>query len=199
MFCSTLVAMAEDLIWFSTQLLHSYVPGICVRMWWQEERKTEVRGTSASPSPAITQGAFGASPKWGSHCWGSSSDEDERYSRSRFATPRVSSSSQPIRTLMSGSRLRQKSSFLLAFRRFQIPMQIAVWLRFAQLIVRCDFALMRPSRPTATTTRIGKTHGTVAIHALQADVPPSFLTFTTTASLLPSSWTSCPAGLPALL
>ena len=72
--------MAEDLIWFSAQLLHSYVPGICVRMWWQEERKTEVRGTSASPSPAITQGAFG-------HCWCSSSDEDERYSRSRFATP----------------------------------------------------------------------------------------------------------------
>ena len=85
-FCSTLFAMAQDLICFSAQLPHR----MCLAL-----RKTEARRTSAPPLPAITQGASGASLRRGSQGWGSSSDADEHHSSRRFTTPWVSSTSHP--------------------------------------------------------------------------------------------------------
>ena len=116
--------MAEDLIWCSAQLPHPYEPGVRVR-----ERKTEIRGTGAPPSCTIIQGASGVCPWRGSQGWGSSTDEDEHYSRNRVATPWVSSSSQPPPP--PAERIpRLLSNFLLASIHHQLLTQIAVWLGF---------------------------------------------------------------------
>ena len=68
-FCSTLFAVAEDLIWCSAQRPHPCEPGVRVRMWWREERKTEVRGTSAPPPSTIIQWGSGESPHTGGLVW----------------------------------------------------------------------------------------------------------------------------------
>ena len=88
----------------------------------------------------------------------SSSGEEEHYSGRRYNTSWVSSSSLP------DVRIPTISVHLLP--------QSAAWLAFVQRSVRCDFALMRPSRLTATMTRTVKTLGILVSHARQADVPP---------------------------
>ena len=54
--------MAEDLIWCSAQLPHPCEPGVRVRMWWQEERKTEVKGDQRPPSLYDHTGGFRRKP-----------------------------------------------------------------------------------------------------------------------------------------
>ena len=77
---------------------------------------------------------------------------------------------RPVLNQTCASRPLRKSSYPWASSHHLPPTWTAAWLGFAQWIVRCDFALMRPCRPTATTTRTGKTLGILASHARQADV-----------------------------
>ena len=93
-FCSTIFVMAEEHIWISAQILHPFKLGTYFQASWPETRQPGVAGAGASSPLALTQGASGASPRRGSHGWGSSCDEDERDSGSRLATPWVSSCSQ---------------------------------------------------------------------------------------------------------
>ena len=109
--CASLLlhsAMSDELIWVSAQLPHPFEPDTRVQMWWQEDRDPGVRGAGVPPPPTVTpvasgasskrdRGAYaGASPKRGSHGWGSSSDDDDHNSSRRVPTPWVSSSSQPL-------------------------------------------------------------------------------------------------------
>ena len=63
--------------------------------------KNRGQGEQRASSSNNHTGASGASPRRRSQSWGSSSDEDEHYRGNRVAIPWVSSSSQPLRYLMS--------------------------------------------------------------------------------------------------
>ena len=145
-------------------------------------------GAPARAPPPSERGSLG---------WGSSSDEDECYSRNRVATPWVSSSSQPppppdehIPTtpnvqlppcIQSPSASDADGSFT-GFRRVDCPL---------------GSALMMPAPCTLKTMGVGVTHGAPTSHVLQAGAPLSFLTCTTTMSRRPSCWIVRPSILRA--
>ena len=85
-----LFVMAEEHIMISAQIPHPFKLGTYFQAFWPETRQPGVAGGGASSPLALTQGASGASPRRGSHGWGSSCDEDERDSGSRLAPPWVS-------------------------------------------------------------------------------------------------------------
>ena len=147
------------------------------------ERKT---GGRASP------GASGAKPRLASLCWGSSSDEDEvgiaSLHRGCFQACCL------LRPLMNGPQLRPTSNHHLVFRR---PPPLTLMGRspspasVGMTALHGSAPTMR-SRLVARTTVTGTTPGAPTSHAPLAGAPLSFLTCSTTASRLPSSWIALP-------
>ena len=78
-------------------------------------------------------------------------------------------------------------------------MPTARFLAFAQSTAPCGSALMKPFHPTGRMIVTGETHGVPISSARQEGTPLSFLTLSLTVNRLPSSWTSRPVGLLALL
>ena len=199
-FCCTLSAVAEDLMWVSAQLPHPFKPDIMgpnVVAGKQGPR----RNGDQRPPPSLLQPRKGlpAQAPGGAVMAGVHPPTKMNATVGVFSLHRGCRLARTLlRSLMSGSRPRRTSSFLLAFSRSPTLILTGRSLVSVRSTAHCGSALMRPSRLTVKTMEIGMTHGTLTSHVFQAGAPPSFPTCTTTASPHPSSWIVRSTGLPAL-
>ena len=146
---------------------------------------TGVLVATATTMPVAQGASADASPKRGSQGWSSSSDDDGNYQGTSFGSRAALSHSHHR---MTGCRRPRQVACHQASSRLQLPMQIAVWLGFAQWIVRCDSVSMTPLPPIARTTVIGWMLGASNSPARQAVTPRSFLTLVQIGNRLPNSW-----------